>query len=61
MNRLIVYGDIHGCYKELIEPRISKHAIGIDTGCVYGNKLSAIIFDHGRQNYKIESVRSEDV
>ena len=24
----------------------SPHALGIDTGCVYGNKLSAVIFNN---------------
>lgn len=39
------------------KPKISKNAIGIDTGCVYGNKLSAIVFNENRKlKYNIVSV-----
>lgn len=50
----VVYGHQH-----FDEPRINKHSIGIDTGCVYGNKLSAVVF-HGNvtTDYKIVSVLS---
>jgi bis(5'-nucleosyl)-tetraphosphatase (symmetrical) len=44
----IVYG--HQWFDEVKQ---SKFALGIDTGCVYGNKLSAVIFD----NYNIENFR----
>lgn len=37
----VVYG--HQWSKEI---RKSKFALGIDTGCVYGNKLTAIVFDN---------------
>lgn len=47
---LIVYG--HQWFEEVY---ISKYAIGIDTGCVYGNKLSAVVFD-GDHKYNIISV-----
>lgn len=46
----VVYG-----HQWFHEANISKHAIGIDTGCVYGNKLSAVIFDSSDE-YKIVSV-----
>ena len=36
----VVYGHQH--QKEV---KISKYALGIDTGCVYGNVLSAVIFN----------------
>lgn len=42
---LIVHG--HRWSKEVI---ISPHAIGIDTGCVYGNKLSAVVFKKFKKN-----------
>ena len=42
---LIVYG--HQWFKEI---KKSPYAIGIDTGCVYGNKLSAIVFNQGNQS-----------
>ena len=40
-NGFVVYG--HNWSKEVKE---SKYAIGIDTGCVYGNKLTAIFFNN---------------
>lgn len=50
----VVYG--HRWFKEA---NISKYAIGIDTGCVYGNELSAVIFENNNlKNYKIESVKN---
>lgn len=50
----VVYG--HQRFKE---PKINTFSIGIDTGCVYGNKLSAVVFE--KQNaldYKIFSTNS---
>ena len=38
----IVYG--HNCFQEI---KKSKFALGIDTGCVYGNKLTAALFENG--------------
>jgi len=35
----VVYG--HQWFKEV---KKNTHAIGVDTGCVYGNKLSAVVF-----------------
>ncbi len=43
---------IHG-HQWLKEPKITKNAIGIDTGCVYENKLSAVVFLG--KNYEIVS------
>lgn len=37
----VIFG--HQNFKEV---KISSNAIGIDTGCVYGNKLSAIVFSN---------------
>jgi len=48
----VVYG--HQTFKE---PNISPYAIGIDTGCVYGDKLTAIAFNNlNPQDYFIYSV-----
>ena len=51
----IVYG--HQTFKDA---RVDKHSLGIDTGCVYGNKLSAVVFPDLRniENYLIYSVDS---
>lgn len=48
----VVYG--HNWSKEV---KKNKNAIGIDTGCVYNNKLSAIVFNKFDQNdYEIVSI-----
>lgn len=47
----VVYG--HQWFKKA---KINKFAIGIDTGCAYGNKLSAVIFKDN--NFYIESLKS---
>lgn len=53
---LIVYG--HRRSKEI---RVSPYALGIDTGCVDGNKLSAVVFEKSkRSNLKIYSVQCID-
>ena len=53
----VVYG--HQTFKE---PNISPYAIGIDTGCVYGDKLTAIAFsDFNSQEYSIYSTPSNDI
>ncbi len=54
----IVFG--HHPFKE---PKIEEHAIGIDTGAVYGGYLSAIVFNPNSlgvdiKNYKIYNVES---
>lgn len=50
----IVYG--HQPFKK---PKITRNALGIDTGCVYGNKLTAAIFKHVDQ--KVEDLSFEIV
>ncbi len=54
----IVFG--HHPFKE---PKIEEHAIGIDTGAVYGGYLSAIVFNQNSlgvdiKNYRIYNVES---
>jgi bis(5'-nucleosyl)-tetraphosphatase (symmetrical) len=49
--RTIVYG-----HTPLREPRIDPHAIGLDTGCVYGGWLTAAIYDG---KWKFERVRAK--
>jgi predicted phosphodiesterase len=39
-DRIVVYG-----HTPQRSPKLDKKAIGIDTGCVYGGKLTAAIFD----------------
>ncbi len=46
---------IHG-HQWFENPKITKNAIGIDTGCVYGNKLSAIVFENN--SYRIISQKN---
>ncbi len=46
------------------KPKIEKHAIGIDTGAVYGGELSAIVFNQNSlgvdiKNYKLYNIKSE--
>lgn len=50
----VVYG-----HQPFDEVKKSEYALGIDTGCVYGNKLSAVVFDMNNTNleYKIFSVK----
>lgn len=43
----VIYG--HQWFKEV---KTSKFAIGIDTGCIYGNKLTAIFIDIVNNNLK---------
>ncbi|SSC08561.1 hypothetical protein [bacterium endosymbiont of Bathymodiolus sp. 5 South] len=50
----IVYG--HQMFDEV---KASKYALGVDTGCVYGNKLSAAIFtDTQNQEFAIVQTNS---
>ena len=56
---VVVYG-----HDDFDEVKVDAHAIGIDTGCVYGNKLTAIVFEdtidplHG---YTLEHVPAKRV
>ncbi|MBV9495091.1 MAG: metallophosphoesterase [Acidobacteria bacterium] len=49
-ERLVVYG--HTPRKE---PRIDHKAIGVDTGCVYGGKLTGVLF-HGPGEWQLLQV-----
>jgi hypothetical protein len=42
-DRTVLYG-----HTPVKEPRFDKKAIGLDTGCVYGGKLTAAILDDGK-------------
>ncbi len=52
----IVYG-----HSPFINPNEKKNSIGIDTGCVYGNKLSAVIIPNTLKpwEYEIISVKAK--
>ncbi len=51
-NRFVFWSDLYTGHDGFIvfghhpfkKPKISKFAIGVDTGCVYGGKLSAVVF-----------------
>ena len=48
----VVYG-----HQTFEEANISTNSIGIDTGCVYGNKLTAVIFNNlDYKDYSIHSI-----
>jgi hypothetical protein len=48
----VVYG--HQTFKEA---NISPNSMGIDTGCVYGNKLTAVIFNNfNHKDYSIHTI-----
>ena len=54
---IVVYG--HEPTKEV---RVNKYSIGLDTGCVYGGKLSALIVNNTKKplkNYEIIQVKSK--
>ncbi|MDC9715123.1 MAG: metallophosphoesterase [Gammaproteobacteria bacterium] len=51
----IVYG-----HQNFNKVKVNKHALGVDTGCVYGGKLSAAIFeDSNNKKFSIESVNAD--
>ncbi|HWW62322.1 MAG TPA: metallophosphoesterase [Thermoanaerobaculia bacterium] len=45
-ERFVVYG-----HTPLREPRVNDHALGLDTGCVYGGKLTAAILENGEWSF----------
>ncbi len=50
----IVYG-----HQNFNEVKVNQHALGVDTGCVYGGELSAAIFkDSNNKKFSIESVNA---
>ncbi len=50
----VVFG--HHPFKK---PKVEKYAVGIDTGCVYGGRLTAIKFkDFDTKSYKLFSVKA---
>lgn len=50
-DRFILYG-----HTPLQEPRFDRSALGLDTGCVYGGRLTAAIYDG---EWRIESVAAK--
>jgi bis(5'-nucleosyl)-tetraphosphatase (symmetrical) len=53
----IIYG-----HTPFDKPRVDRYSIGIDTGCVQGNRLTAIIIDNPNTNnisYSFESVEAK--
>jgi predicted phosphodiesterase len=51
-DRLIVYG-----HTPREKPKVDRRAIGLDTGCVYGGKLTAAVFDEAG-NWELVDVRA---
>ena len=41
------------------EPRFSEHAVGIDTGCVFGAKLTALVCHGSARSYDIVQVEAK--
>ncbi|OQX74930.1 MAG: hypothetical protein B6D59_00620 [Campylobacteraceae bacterium 4484_4] len=67
-HRFVFWSDIYDGHEGFVvfghhpfeQPKISPHAIGIDTGCVYGGALTAIIFEINDEvllkSYRFEQV-----
>ena len=51
-DRIVVYG-----HTPQRDPKIDRRAIGLDTGCVYGGKLSAAIFESPKK-WRIAGVQA---
>lgn len=52
--RTVVYG-----HTPLRRPRVDRHAIGLDTGCVYGGWLTAAIHEEGEWSFKRVRARKQ--
>ncbi len=50
-ERFVVYG-----HTPVREPKVDAHALGLDTGCVYGGSLTAAVFAEGE--WRMESVKA---
>lgn len=50
-ERFVVYG-----HTPVREPKVDAHALGLDTGCVYGGSLTAAVFADGE--WRMESVKA---
>ncbi len=46
------YGYIVYGHQPFISPRVDRWSFGIDTGAVYGNRLTAIVFDDGDEPFR---------
>lgn len=55
-NGFVIYG--HQRFKE---PRLSPFAIGLDTGCVYGDKLTALVIEEGEKRFVSINFGERDV
>ncbi len=68
-HRYVFWSDIYDGHEGFVvfghhpfeQPKISPHAIGIDTGCVYGGALTAIIYEMREKRVRLESYRFEQV
>lgn len=54
------YGYVVYGHQPFWRPRVDRWSFGIDTGAVYGNRLTAIVFDHEDEPI-IESYRFADI
>ncbi len=54
------YGYVVYGHQPFLRPRVDRWSFGIDTGAVYGNRLSAIVFDYTNEPL-IESYRFVDI
>jgi bis(5'-nucleosyl)-tetraphosphatase (symmetrical) len=53
------YGYIVYGHQPFLKPRVDRFSFGIDTGAVYGNELSAVVFEDGVvANYSFVSLKT---
>jgi len=53
------YGHIVYGHHPFLSPRVDRFSFGIDTGAVYGNALTAVVFERGRvERYRFVSLRT---